>query len=77
MKKYKLTAEHRAQLEPWAARWIANAMSTEAMTDEDRRMMAGAVQGMYRAAKLTPPPPERIVFVPSPFVLRFVRAAEA
>lgn len=31
-KKYELTPEHRAQLEPWRDKWIANAMSTAPMT---------------------------------------------
>ena len=35
-KLYELTPEHRAQLKPWADRWIANAMSTEPMTEADR-----------------------------------------
>jgi len=63
--------EHREQLKPWADKWIANAMSTAAMTEEDRVICRDAVKRMYRAANLEPPPDERIVFVPSPFVLRF------
>ena len=66
---YSLMDEHRAQFKPWAERWIANAMSTKPMDDEDRAAMAEAINGMYRAAKLDPP--KRIVFVSSPFVLRF------
>ena len=69
MKKYELTPAHRAQLKPWADKWIANAMSTKAMDDEDRAACREAVLGMYAAAKL--PPPKHIVFVPSPFVLAF------
>ena len=69
IKKYELTPEHRAQLKPWAEKWIANAMSTKAMDDEDRAACREAVLGMYAAAKL--PPPKHIVFVPSPFVLAF------
>ncbi len=67
-KKYELTPEHLAQMEPWTQRWIANAMSTKMMDDEDRRAMHTAINGMYAAIKLPPP---TIVFVPSPFVLRF------
>ena len=66
---YSLTTEHRAQLKPWAKRWRSNAMSTAAMTDEDRAACVEAVHGLYAAAKL--PPPKHIVFVPSPFVLAF------
>ena len=65
MKKYELTPEHRAQLKPWADKWIANAMSTKPMDDTDREAMRVAVRGLYQAANLTPPPDNRIVFVPS------------
>jgi len=71
MKKYELTPEHREQLKPWADKWIANAMSTAAMTDDDRRISIDAVKKLYQAANLTPPPDHRIIFVPSPFVARF------
>ena len=70
-KKYGLTPAHRAQLDPWRDRWIANAMSTAPMTETDREAMRSAVRGLYAAANLPPPPAERIVFVPSPFVCRF------
>jgi hypothetical protein len=71
MKKYKLTPEHEKQLKPWADIWIKNAMSTKGMTDQDRQEARDAVRGLYEAAGLKPPPNHRIVFVPSPFVLRF------
>ena len=70
-KKYELTEEHRSQLKPWADKWIANAMSTKPMDDEDRSAMRIAIKGVYEAANLTPPPENRIVFVPSPFVAKF------
>src|ERR1019366_1072387 len=70
-KLYELTDEHRAQLAPWRDKWIANAMATAPMTGEDRTRAREAIKGLYRAANLEPPPDERIVFVPSPFVLRF------
>jgi hypothetical protein len=41
------------------------------MTDADRAACREAVKGLYLAANLTPPPDHRIVFVPSPFVMRF------
>ena len=69
MKKYTLTEEHREQLKPWAAKWIANAMSTKAMDESDREKAIKAANGLYEAAGLTVP--KRIVFVPSPFALRF------
>jgi hypothetical protein len=70
-KKYTLTDEHRARLPEWRDKWIANAMSTCAMDDTDRDAVRVAVKGLYEAAGLTPPPEHRIVFVSSPFVLRF------
>jgi len=69
MKKYILTEEHRAQIPAWRDKWIANAMSTRPMTDEDREATRVSILGLYRAAGL--PLPKAIVFVPSPFVLRF------
>lgn len=73
MKKelYTLTDVHRSQLDGWSKKWIANGMSTKPMDDFDREQMRKAIKGMYEAANLTPPPENRIVFVPSPFVLRF------
>ena len=70
-KLYELTDEHRAQMQPWAQRWIANAMSTATMTEVDRDATRLAIRGLYEAANLQPPPTERVVFVPSPFVARF------
>jgi len=61
--------DHEALLGAWTRKWIANAMSTQGMTDSDRAVTRGAILGMYAAAGL--PPPKQIVFVPSPFVLRF------
>ena len=75
MRKYSLTKEHKAQLGPWAEKWIRNAMSTEAMTYKDRDLCRDAIVRMYRAAKLEPP--KRIVFVESPFVLAFAGGAAA
>ena len=70
-KKYTLTEEHRALLPAWRDKWIANAMNTKPMTDYDREQTRIAIKGLYESAGLTPPPDERIVFVPSPFVARF------
>jgi hypothetical protein len=69
--KYELTPEHRAQLEPWAQQWIANAMSTAPITEADWAAIRHHVKGLYHASNLTPPPDARIVFVPSPFVAAF------
>ncbi len=70
-KLYSLTDEHREQLKPWADKWINNTMSTKPMDEAEKEICRDAVEGMYRAANLTPPPRNRIVFVPSPFVGRF------
>ena len=67
--KYSLTAEHKAQLPQWEAKWRASVMSTAAMTETDRLICIDAVNGLYAAADL--PLPKHIVFVPSPVVLRF------
>jgi len=69
MGKYKLTAKHRAQLKPWADKWIKNALSTKAMDAEERKLCVDAVMRLYDAGGR--PRPKHIVFVPSPFVLRF------
>jgi hypothetical protein len=62
--RYTLTEEHRAQLDGWAQRWIANALRTEPQSKEDRTAMSRAMRGMYHAAEFEPPPRE--VFCPSP-----------
>ena len=60
--------EHRARLGEWADRWIANALNCTPMDDAERDVMRAAIFGLYEAAGLEPP--SRIVFVPSPLVLR-------
>jgi hypothetical protein len=55
--------EHRDMLDGWAARWIANALSTE---PADRPRMTAAMDGLYQAADLTPPPHAKCGFVRSP-----------
>ena len=56
--------EHKKELAPWRDKWIANALSTIPMSDDDRAAMRVAVAGLYAAAKL--PQPKQIVFVPGP-----------
>jgi hypothetical protein len=70
-KKYTLLPEHKARFPEWRDKWIANAMSTKPMDDDDRAQTRAAIIGMYRSAGLEPPPESRIIFVPSPFVARF------
>jgi hypothetical protein len=65
-KLYELTDEHRAQLKPWAERWIKNALRTELMSDGDRDAMRAAMGGLYSAAKLESPPAHRQVFALGP-----------
>lgn len=65
--KYVLTEEHRAQLKPWADKWIANAMSTRPMSADDKLDCIGHVNRLYEVAKLTKP--EHVLFVKSPFAL--------
>src|SRR3990167_3313165 len=71
MEKYKLTPDHEKELKPWSSRWIANAMSTKPMDEDEKEICRNAVIGMYEAAGKKPPPRERIVFVSSPFILKF------
>jgi hypothetical protein len=53
----------------WRDRWAANILDTRPMTEEDRRITVDAINGMYEAVNL--PRPKSIVFVPSPYALRF------
>lgn len=66
--KYSLTEEHRAQLKPWADKWIAIAMSTAHTDEAERKIAADAVRGLYVSASLATP---RVVFVSSPLVGAF------
>jgi hypothetical protein len=68
-KPYELTPAHKKKLKPWADRWIKNAMSTTPMNVADKKACVKAVRGLYEAAGLNPP--KQVVFVPSPFALRF------
>lgn len=63
--KYKLTDEHRARFGEWARRWIDNAFRTDRI---DRAEVTPHVIGAYRAAGKDEP---RVIFVRSPFALRF------
>jgi CRISPR/Cas system endoribonuclease Cas6 (RAMP superfamily) len=63
-KKYKLTKEHEVQLPAWRDKWIANAMSTQTMTDEDKQICTEAVYKMYKFAGLEKPakPVNELIF---------------
>ena len=48
--------EHMALVKPHTEKWIANALSTEPMNDEDRRILTEeAMPGLYKAADFEPP----------------------
>lgn len=65
--KYKLTEEHRAQLKPWADKWIKIALSTTPMSSDDKLDCVKYVKELYDAADCKAP--KHIMFVPSPFAL--------
>ena len=65
-KIYTLTDEHRAELPAWHARWVDVPLRTAPQTEEDRESVRLAVRGLYRVAKLKPPPSSREVFCASP-----------
>ena len=65
-KLYELTDEHRAQLTPWADRWIANALKTGGYAEGYEEEMYASLDGLYRAADLEAPPHERGVVCGSP-----------
>lgn len=75
-KLYSLTKEHEARLPEWRDHWIANAMSTRKMDDMDQKITRDAIVGLYQAAGLEPPPPNRIIFVSSPFIAAFAAGFE-
>jgi len=66
-KKYTLTDEHKAQLKPWADMWIANAMSTKQMSDDEKMDCVRHVKDLYRVSGLKEP--KHVLFVKSPFAL--------
>lgn len=75
MKKYKLTPEHQAQLDPWVKRWVAIILNTTSLTDKDKELCTTAINGLYKAAKLQNP--KKVIFVPSPFVARTAGARKS
>ena len=56
--------EDRAKLKPYADAWVANARSTEPMTEEDRTITEAAVRAQYRNAGR--PEPKMVVFARGP-----------
>lgn len=74
-KQYKLTDEHRAQLRPWADRWIKNALRTDPMNEYDKGILMESMKGLYKAANMKPP--KEVLFVASPFAMRFLAGFKA
>ena len=68
---YVLTEAHKAQLPAHRDRWVRNALSTAPTTAAEWQQMVEAVERLYRAARVPPPPRERIVLVSSPLVAGF------
>lgn len=64
MSNYTLTPEHEAQLKPWGDKWLKIALSTEGMTDDDRRICTDATNELYKVLGFKPP--RDICFVSSP-----------
>lgn len=64
--KYTLTDEHRAQLKPWADKWIANSLNCATTSEDDLRVAREAIRGLYVANDLPPPLDERVLLVRSP-----------
>ena len=61
---YSLTEEHRAQLKPWADKWIANALRCGEYAPVEVESARQAIRGLYAAANL--PTPAREIFCTSP-----------
>lgn len=74
-KQYKLTDEHRAQLRPWADKWIKNALRTEPLNEYDKGILVESMTGLYKAANMAPP--KEVLFVSSPFSMRFLAGFKA
>ena len=72
VKKYSLTKNHKKEIREWVKRWIANAMSTRPIEEDEKPIIREHVKNLYKSSKLSPPPDYRIVFVPSPFIGKFV-----
>jgi len=66
--KYSFTDEHRAQLKPWADKWLENAFSTQKMGAKEVQQSKERVVELYVAAKLPPPDIKRVVHVPSTMI---------
>lgn len=60
----KLTPEHRAQMQPWAEKWIAMAGRCESLSDQERAEICEAVPKLYTAAFLQAP--VNVVFADGP-----------
>ena len=64
----RLTPAQAAQMPAHRDKWIKIGLSTDPMMHGDKWEVEQAIRAMYRRANLTEP--ARVIFVPSPFVLR-------
>lgn len=67
--------EHKDQLDAWAKKWIANALRTEPMNEEDRRIMRASIIAMHEIVKILPP--QNIVFAAGPITAAVAAALAA
>lgn len=73
----ELTPEQTAQIKPWAAKWMANALNTQPVDPAEWATVRHALQQIYTTAEQEVPPEHRFQLVSSPFVARFAAAIAA
>lgn len=71
----QLTEEQRANLAVYHEKWVALALSTGRMTEEERHRVPVHVHGLYAAAKLDLP--KAVVVVPGPLCMALAGGAAA
>ena len=76
-KIYALDDAGRIAAEKAVEEWRRIAFRTGVMSPEERETVIDAVERLYRAGGLEPPPRARIVIAPSPMVARFATGAAA
>lgn len=68
-KKYELLPEHEALIPEHTQKWVEIATSTKQMDENDKQIVRENVDKLYRASDAEPP--KKIIFVDSPFIVRF------